>query len=310
MNRFNIAVRGEFDVYTQKMARGANGIEYPVGEKRLRCSGKNLITNTGMDALASQAGSLTGWGRFLAVGTGNTPPANTDTALVAQVAVNDGASSTGQNNSWDGLDMVSTRIFTFATGVAAGTLAELGLRNSSSDPLLTRALFTDSEGAPTTVTVLSDEQLVVMYRLVWTISTVDSVLVTTTGTGTPVEYTVTARPASLGEGSVPAMGLGIKAGNAKYYHGVSSAIGAVTGVPTGTMVNTNTMATSVASYIPGSYYLENTATIPLTMANDVAIGALLFEGFPCFVQVGISPRITKTADETIRIKLRFSWSRG
>ena len=299
-------IRGEFDVDIKKGRK----------VRRVLTACPNLITNSGMDAFGTSA--INSFMAVLRVGTGNTAPAFTDTALVSQVASQGGARV---GWSWDTVDThtaVMTQTYTFATGVAAGSLAELGLSTSGAANLTTRALFLDSGGNPVTVTVLADEQLIVTYRLYVTPVETDSVF-NITVQGTP--YTLTMRPSNLGV-SFPVASLyndrrltvvsnsdvGTSSAATPYY-GASSGIGSVTGQPTGS-TTTDAPIPSFASYTAGSHYRDATLSWGLSAANQSNIGAFLLHGIPFFWQVGVSPRFTKTNVETMSLTVRTSWARG
>ena len=124
----------------------------------------NLITNAGLDLLGT-TGSSPVYG-YCRVGSGNTAPAFTDTALVAQIAV----SSTQQADTY-GVNRTGTfygwhrRTTRFIAGAATGTLAEVGVSAATAGPIFSRALILDGGGSPTTITVLADEVLDVTYEL-------------------------------------------------------------------------------------------------------------------------------------------------
>jgi hypothetical protein len=129
----------------------------------------NLILNAGLDAIGTVNTVYT----TVAVGTGSTPPAVTDTSLVAPVAVtSDSVGSTivvggGPPDYWASM----ARTFRFAEGEAAGNLSEVGIGHFGSyDPASythywARSLILDGLGNPTTITVLPDEFLDVTYEL-------------------------------------------------------------------------------------------------------------------------------------------------
>ena len=120
----------------------------------------NLITNGGLDRLGSI--SFTNSSSYCQVGTGNTTPAFTDTQLASYLAyVVHGAFADSRNL----ITLYQQRIitFSFGEGVAAGNLTEIGVGWATSGSLFSRALILDGDGNPTTITVLSDEYLTVLY---------------------------------------------------------------------------------------------------------------------------------------------------
>lgn len=322
MSIFNrsFSIRGEFDLHKQKVRIDGEGNQIPVGPAVHVHSGSNLITDTGMNYLGSSV-SFYGFFSAVQVGTSNTAPANSDTALGGRVAGVVGSVVP----AWDTTNpraAVMVGSYVFAAGAATGVLAELGLSATVSGVLHTRALFLDEDDNPITVTVLADEQLLVTYRVIITASETDSVL-TTTQKGT--EYTVTLRPALLGvslgttmsSARFGAFGFNSGAGATTIYgasySGVTSAIGAVTAGPTGTQTNyarNSGVAYTFGSYTSGNFYRDDTVEFGLTLGNAANTGAFQFAGAPFFVQIGVSPRLNKTAVDVLRFTVRTSWSRG
>jgi len=135
----------------------------------------NLITDAGLNRLGTKA--LYTCIETCEVGSGNTPPAVSDTNLVSKVARNNSI----QAGTTRGKVIVGSpptipiteihdwvlRIYRFNAGVAAGTLAEVCVRETSAagNVMYSRALILDANtGLPTTITVLPDEVLDVHYR--------------------------------------------------------------------------------------------------------------------------------------------------
>lgn len=101
----------------------------PNGEVKERREGDNVITANGKEFLASflnsaVAGAATFTMRYLAVGTGSTAEADTDTALGTELARHTGTVS-----------YISNQIYqvkaTFATNSATGAIAEYGIFSSN-----------------------------------------------------------------------------------------------------------------------------------------------------------------------------------
>lgn len=148
----------------------------------------NLITDAGLNHVATNNGLVS----TLAVGTGTTPPTVLDTSLESQLAQLSVAPSTVTNTA--GGYVETTFSGQFGAGVAAGNLSEFGAKYGST--LWSRALIKDSGGTPTTITVLSNEFLTVVYkvRLYW--PTTDTIFTTTMdidGVATPVTIKARAR---------------------------------------------------------------------------------------------------------------------
>lgn len=97
----------------------------------------NLVVTAGKALVASRiVGDAPDAIGFMAIGSGSTPPAVGQTALVTQLArvAASSASATG---------VVATIVANFPAGVGTGTVAEAGLFNESVDgTMLSRATFT------------------------------------------------------------------------------------------------------------------------------------------------------------------------
>lgn len=147
----NIGLEGYF---TLKVIR-------PDGTVRKSLTFKNLILNAGLNRIGT--GGIV---NAVQVGSGSTAPVVTDTALQSYVA----GTYTLRGNEYGYQSSTPyfgwTRVtYRFAEGDAAGNLSEVGVGWDISGSLFSRALIVDSLGAPTTITVLSDEVLDVTYEL-------------------------------------------------------------------------------------------------------------------------------------------------
>lgn len=320
MVEMGISLRADFDIDVIKCDADGNPIAGTCRREVTACP--NLFTNNGMDNIGS--GAFLAFTNFLQVGTGNTAPANANTTLATFVA-GIGAGGTGDNVwAWDTVNpkvLVYKRVYQFAAGAAAGALKELGMSTTATTGnLTTRALFKDPFGDPTTVNVAADEQLVVTYRVYFTASEVDNVFVTTQN-GT--EYTITTRPYGLGTligsvnnppgrfGAFGARSDQAVAVSVAAYSGVTSGLAATTATaPAGTFNNISIPPRTHGTYVNGNYYRDDTLTIPLNTANVNDLGAVGTSGMPFCVQIGISPRINKTSNDTIKFTIRTTWSRG
>lgn len=116
---------------------------------------------------------------FAAVGTGNQELLRTSTALGSEVSGRTaGIDLTRVGKETDNQDGTSTitltRTLSFGLGSKVGTFSEVGLfttgtQGGSSDVLIAGQLIKDEFGNPTTITILSDEQLVIQYTLEWVV---------------------------------------------------------------------------------------------------------------------------------------------
>ena len=123
----------------------------------------NLILDAGLNRLGTG-----GVANCCQVGTGTSAPAVTDTTLQAYLV----GTSTIQADSAQSYVagppayVTMSRTFRFGTGVAAGNLTEVGVGwATASGSLFSRARIVDGGGSPTTISVLSDETLDVVYTL-------------------------------------------------------------------------------------------------------------------------------------------------
>lgn len=140
------------------------------GLVKRRLEFKNLITDAALNAMAetTSADQLTS---YMAVGTGTTAPAVTDVALVSEAGRTNNNGGFGLAVGWDSVGQYRyfrlVRLFTETQG--NGNLTELGLFRSTygavGDTMLTRQLFRDELGNPTTITKTSADQLRVTYEL-------------------------------------------------------------------------------------------------------------------------------------------------
>ncbi len=126
----------------------------------------NLMLTAGLNRMPS----LSTYGNYCRVGTGNTAPAATETALVTDATDGESAAQTVFTTTGSGSTAPyyasGTKKFTFPQALAAN-LSEVGVGDSiaSGEPLLSRALILDGAGSPTTITVLAIEILEVTYEL-------------------------------------------------------------------------------------------------------------------------------------------------
>lgn len=129
----------------------------------------NKILNEGMKRLYAQDDARTPWDMFrsyFAVGRGTTEIGFFDSTLTDQVTKSGNetlAEPTGQRVVINGKPYRKfTATYQFGIGDVVGNIGEMGLC-ASNDTLWTFALVRDTDGNPTTITVLEEEQLAVIY---------------------------------------------------------------------------------------------------------------------------------------------------
>lgn len=282
------------------------------GKKRFLAEFDNLITTNGANALgASSVNAFT----TCAVGSGNAAPALTDTALQTLVASTTSLNSSGTSNSGSApWFSTSTFQFNFPAGTATGNLSEIGV-GATTTSLFSRALILDGGGSPTTITVLSTEALYATYQISQYVPTTD---VTGTVVIAGVTYSYTLRGAQASSAGYWSLGNGQLGGvfntsilNVVAYNG---AIGAVTGLPTGSQSSASSAVNN--SYSSGSFTVSGTATWNLTSGNlSGGISAVFFtsggngatSASAGAYQVGISPSIPKDGSHVLTLSFSRSW---
>lgn len=271
----------------------------------------NLILDSGLNALATAFNS----GYLIStcvVGTSNVPPTVKDTALNAQIA----STSTLQVNKTSGIVVGpprygwNRRTFRFAQGAAAGNLSEIGIVGQNG-VMWSRALILDTGGTPTTITVLANEFLDVVYEARNYIPTGD-VVSTIDISGT--SYTVTTRPAYNNWVGCWCDSLGLMApygAGQQSIYAHDGVIGNESSAPAGT---TNLGSVSYSVYTLDSFQLKLHVVWDIGVANFATfIKAVSFQNGPysfamhCY-QFGFSPSIPK--DNTKRLTLNFTLSWG
>jgi len=143
-------------------------------------------------------------GLYAELGTSSTERVRSDTSLGASDSGRSSASNSVDRygNEIDNLDGTSTitltREMSFSLGDKVGTFSEVGMyTSSSSGTFIAGQLIKDEFGAPTTVTVLSDEQLIITYTLEWTVPNTTKQIGTGTVTdagGNSYSYEIWAQP--------------------------------------------------------------------------------------------------------------------
>jgi len=149
----------------------ADGTE--VAEKRVSDTG-NVVTYAGAYNLFFGAGSYNLLGAMESqVGTGTTELTRASSGLGNLLATtttySDIDRSGNEVSNEDGTaTLTATRTNSFSLGTVVGTISEVGLITRIADKFIAGQLIKDEFGDPTTLTILSDEQLVVTYTLVLT----------------------------------------------------------------------------------------------------------------------------------------------
>ncbi|OTG58868.1 hypothetical protein B9T36_11055 [Acinetobacter sp. ANC 4204] len=261
----------------------------------------NIVLDTGLARM-----SVGTWISRCCVGTGNTTPAVTQTALASFLA-----STTSINSTSTELQTTTTPYYRgvtltwrFSEGVAAGNISEVGM-GWGNTTLWNRALVLDANGNPTTITVLSDEYLDVVaeIREYPTLSTTGSFTLVDKLGATLSTHTYTGSTYMIAPSATFAQ---ITSGGLIIYSGVKN--DSVTASPT-TSVGT---VTGGSDSYPTSTSIQTVYTCALATANGthqsfrVQMSGLLGSFYYKFQ---ISPTITKTSTQIMAYTAAMTWGR-
>lgn len=261
----------------------------------------NLVLDTGLERMTT--------GFYVSqccVGTGNSPPVATQTALdsfkasttTVQADVT-GIVTTTPAYGW------ARRTWRFGQGVAVGNISEIGLGWANAN-LWNRALIKDSAGNPATITVLSDEYLDVISEIrCYPEDNVTGEFQLKDKLGAVIStHTYFVRPYISGAGW-PSGNLQVGGIGALFF---PSAIQSITAWPTGSSQSGGVPSNSVPSpkkirAILG-LGLANAnmshKTIYLSIANNIFSGGYQFE---------MTPAISKNSTQTMSYTFEMTWGR-
>lgn len=302
----------------------------------------NLITNTGLDQLATGSGNIIG---RCVIGTGSTTPANGDTALAAFSAATtvtpaDAPYTVTSQSTVLPYYTRHIRTFRFNAGTLNGNYSELGLTGGPSPFLLfCRALILDNSGNPTTITILSDEYLDVIYELRAYIPYDDVVsTIDITGVGTGISLTRrTINIDKIGNNAGTIFSGGewwqttlvgwalnpfqsqigqINNVSAVTYYATLSGLSTLRGrtdtstASLGTPLYSSWESVNSSTYVTGTYQKDATLVLGLSQHNGQPIRSLFvnFAGAGCY-QFLLGQDITKTSGQTLTFNLRTTWGR-
>lgn len=270
----------------------------------------NLVLDTGLARM-----SVGQWIDRCCVGTGNSTPVATQTALDAFVASTTTwqATSTAVQVTTAPYYYSATVTWRFAQGVAAGNISEVGL-GWGNTTLWNRALIKDSNGNPTTITVLADEYLDVVSEVrVYPAQSLSGSFNLLDKTGAVIStHTYTGIPSLSGGASVVFNKVYLGWGtNDSWYPAVYSGnIGTITTEPSAKLGNGYPAIT-----YPTATSCKCIATFDLNTANGTHKSLSLPVYNLCSVslttgyQLQISPTITKTSAQIMTYTFELSWGR-
>lgn len=311
----NMGMAGEFRVVV-KRANGSTRID--TGYQ------KNLILNQGLDFFGGGNGS--NMMAYCVIGSGNSQPVYTQNKLDTAIKGVTGATFSTKYDydaSRDGNLYKTNRVCKYSfTGLNNVNISEVGLASTYSSAttyfLCTRALIKDSQGNPTTITVLSGEILEIYYKL-WAIyDTTDKTgtFNLLNGVGGSVAYNYTAKLAVVGNARYKDIGSPISLSFAGIDYStslLSSDIVSVTSYPTTGMVFYSDSISSWSAYSQGSYRITSMQVLTASQGNANiranVIGTSLGAYQIRFGSVADDSPITKTNTQTLSIPIEFSWGR-
>lgn len=256
----------------------------------------NLITDLGLNTVATDD-----FMRYCLVGSSNTAPQNSDTALGTLIAaVDNGAYSVSLDTT--NRYGIYRKTFTFSNGSAAGNISEVGVGHGNTGTVLfSRALVLDAQGNPTTITVQSDEDLVVVYEL-WVKQPTGDFTDTVNGKN------ITIRAANVGSTDA-ANGWGggtIRMIPHSLTYAYDGSIGAITSLPSGNSSPNNSYTT--APYVADSHERSADATFGTGAAN-FDIKSFSWRFGPSLWQMEMDTPITKNSLQTFKFGMGVRWAR-
>lgn len=288
----------------------------PLGVRRESRWFDNLILDAGLDRIGASATTHT----LCAVGTGSNTPTTSDTQLQSLVATtNTIQSAINATASSSPYYARKTWMYRFGQGDAEGNLAEVGV-GWGSNTLFSRALIVDSEGEPTTFTVLSDEFLDVAYQLTCFAPLVD---VEDTIDISGASHDIVMRAANASNSStglslstlaeVTSFAGGGKTNNSDH-RAYDGSIGTITGAPSGTSEQSGGAVNG--TYSSGNFSRDYTVTWGLPNGNLTG-GISAVSSRMCsdssaqmLFQCSFDPVIDKDEAKILTLTFRHSWARA
>jgi len=286
------------------------------------------ITNFGLDAVV-QVSSPSDWSRYTAIGTGTTPPDQTDTALANEIARTDSDGGFGRteqsvrDSTNNKLRTVITeyRVFNFTSSY---NLTEFGhFTQSTGANCVFRDLFrqdpNDPNSPPVVISVQSGDQLQIIKTVVievpWLETTYSITITGMAGKDGNGTHDVVGTAFATGDGFVRGViDLLWPGGSTVYLHPITSrqstARDTSISVPGG-------YAMAADAYTNGSYTRTRRRKLTTAQGNGTIYGFAVYaiptsanaqNGYKMFFQNPSS--ITKESTHTLEMVFQMTWGRG
>ena len=312
-------LHSEMDGRYLLIRRGPNGEvrgESEAGES------PNLITNIGLDRMAANKDFT----NQCYVGGSSSTPLFTDTQLGTLTATT--SSATVKRGVLGVLPYYAwmEKTYRFDAGAAAGNLSEVGVGWAASGGLFSRALILDPNGNPTSITVLPDETLdvVYIYRLYPKLSDTTGSFVLTGSAGGEYDFVFRAcnagNPTNSG-GTFEGWGVCDPSGlpfrmdeflttvsGSGGGRGFTGGLGPTTGIPSGDIIASGTVSIVAEPYVAGSHQSVLAITLGLSSWNGLLRTMVRGIG-PAAYQIEFNPPIPKTPDDELTLRIAHSWGR-
>ena len=304
----NIGMTGEFRCVV-KRADGSTKLD--TGYQ------KNLILNQGLDFFGGVKG--TDMMAYCVIGSGNSQPVYTQNKLDTAIKGVDGGVDSYKYDydaARDGNLYKANKVCKYSfTGLNNVNISEVGLASNYSNTttyyLCTRALIKDSQGKPTTITVLSGEILEVYYKLWSVFDTTDKTgqINVLDGAGNQVPYNYKARLMKVGNTAYSGYVNSLSRDWKKQYL-YSGDLVAIAGTPSGELYSSASL--QVSPYVLGSYKSVYSFEVATSDGNGkIRTYALEVLGYwqIRFGSVADDSPITKTSTQSLTIPVEVSWGR-
>lgn len=290
----------------------------------------NMILTQGLNTVATTVFARVF--EYCAVGTGNTPPAASQTGLVAEAARTGnylaGAGNCGTTRVTP-TKIVMRRTFDFPVGALNGNYSELGFSSSSSpgNNLFSRVLI-QSGGAPVAVSVSSSQSLRVIYELEINLpSSAQSFSINFGGAWGVVSGQMAVQDTNYNNYSdaplsevltsgatqsqvTPAAGLEPSVAVAGWISDSTAALQPVGSYTSRSGANKAGKNTSLATYSAGTFYRDKTATFNTNEGNINNIRSIYLGDDTTnqhFAALLDAPQ-NKLNTQTLSLTFRFSWA--